>query len=46
VLPGVLGSDGIDDLDGLTGVKALITERIQRGGTVVLNADDQRPASP
>jgi cyanophycin synthetase len=38
-----LGSDGIDDLDELIGVKALVAEEIRRGGTVVLNADD--PAS-
>ena len=35
-----LGADGIDDLDQLTGVKALIAEEIADGGTVVLNADD------
>jgi cyanophycin synthetase len=46
-----LGSDGIDDLDELIGVKALVAEEIRPGGTVVLNADDpataalaQRPA--
>jgi len=39
-----LGSDGIDDLDDLTDVKALVAEQIQRGGTVVLNADDPRTA--
>jgi cyanophycin synthetase len=35
-----LGADGIDDLDQLAGVKALIAEEIADGGTVVLNADD------
>src|ERR1019366_6234519 len=35
-----LGSDGIDDLDELIGVKALVAEQIRNGGTVVLNADD------
>ena len=39
-----LGSDGVDDLDDLTDVKALVAEQIQRGGTVVLNADDPRTA--
>jgi len=46
-----LGSDGVDDLDELIGVKALVAEEIRPGGTVVLNADDpataalaQRPA--
>src|SRR5262249_6323179 len=35
-----LGTDGIDDLDELVHVKALIAEEIAVGGTVVLNADD------
>jgi cyanophycin synthetase len=35
-----LGADGIDDLDELIGVKALVAEEIRIGGTVVLNADD------
>ena len=39
-----LGCDGIEDLDDLTDIKALIAEEIQRGGTVVLNADDPRSA--
>ena len=39
-----LGCDGIDDLDDLTGVKALVAEEILRGGTLVLNADDPRSA--
>ena len=39
-----LGCDGIDDLDDLTDVKALVAEEILRGGTVVLNADDPRSA--
>jgi cyanophycin synthetase len=40
-----LGMDGVDDLDDLTEVKALVAEEIQRGGTVVLNADDGRAAA-
>jgi cyanophycin synthetase len=39
-----LGCDGIDDLDDLTSVKALVAEEILRGGTLVLNADDPRSA--
>ncbi len=39
-----LGCDGIDDLDDLADVKALVAEEIVRGGTVVLNADDPRSA--
>jgi cyanophycin synthetase len=40
-----LGVDGVDDLDDLTDVKALVAEEIQRGGTLVLNADDARTAA-
>jgi cyanophycin synthetase len=40
-----LGMDGIDDLDDLTHVKALVAEQIQAGGTLVLNADDPRSAA-
>ena len=39
-----LGCDGIDDLEDLTDVKALVAEEILRSGTVVLNADDPRSA--
>jgi len=39
-----LGTDGVDDLDQLIGVKALIAEEIHDGGTVVLNADDPAAA--
>ncbi len=35
-----LGADGIDDLDELIHVKALVAEEIRAGGSVVLNADD------
>jgi cyanophycin synthetase len=40
-----LGADGVDDLDELTHVKALVAEEIRAGGTVVLNADDPAAAS-
>ena len=40
-----LGTDGIDDLDQLVEVKALIAEEIHDGGTVVLNADDPAVAA-
>jgi cyanophycin synthetase len=46
-----LGADGVDDLDELIHVKALVAEEVRPGGSVVLNADDpaaaglaQRPA--
>ncbi len=35
-----LGADGIDDLNELIDVKALVAEEIRDGGSVVLNADD------
>jgi cyanophycin synthetase len=40
-----LGDDGIDDLDELINVKALIAEELKPGGCVVLNASDQAAAS-
>ncbi len=40
-----LGTDGVDDLDELVGVKALIAEEVLEGGTVVLNADDPAVAA-
>jgi cyanophycin synthetase len=40
-----LGMDGVDDLDDLTHVKALVAEEIRPGGTLVLNADDSRTAA-
>jgi cyanophycin synthetase len=40
-----LGADGIDDLDQLIDVKALVAEEITDGGTVVLNADDPAAAA-
>jgi cyanophycin synthetase len=40
-----LGADGVDDLDDLTEVKALVAEQIADGGTLVLNADDSRTAA-
>jgi cyanophycin synthetase len=39
-----LGDDGIDELDELIGVKALIAEELKPGGCVVLNASDQAAA--
>ncbi|MEV7805376.1 cyanophycin synthetase [Microbispora sp. NPDC088329] len=35
-----LGTDGVEDLDELVEVKALVAEEVREGGTVVLNADD------
>ena len=40
-----LGDDGIDELDELVNVKALVAEELTAGGSVVLNAADQRVAA-
>ena len=40
-----LGDDGVDDLDELIHVKALVAEEICDGGSVVLNADDPATAA-
>jgi cyanophycin synthetase len=37
-----LGQDGVETLDDLMHVKALVAERVRDGGTLVLNADDVR----
>jgi cyanophycin synthetase len=37
-----IGADGVADIADLVEVKALVAERIRRGGALVLNADDPR----
>jgi cyanophycin synthetase len=39
-----IGSDGVDTIDDLTGVKALVAEEIREHGHLVLNADDRHSA--
>src|SRR5215475_12980580 len=39
-----VGQDGIETLDDLLYVKALVAERVRKGGTLILNADDERLA--
>jgi cyanophycin synthetase len=39
-----LGQDGIETIDDLLWVKSLVAERVREGGTLVLNADDERLA--
>lgn len=39
-----IGQDGIETLDDLLYIKSLIAERVREGGTLVLNADDERLA--
>jgi cyanophycin synthetase len=40
-----LGTDGVEDMEQLISVKALVAEEIAEGGTVVLNADDPAVAA-
>jgi cyanophycin synthetase len=39
-----IGQDGIASLDDLLFIKSLVAERVREGGTIVLNADDERLA--
>ncbi|MGH9935700.1 MAG: cyanophycin synthetase, partial [Blastocatellia bacterium] len=39
-----VGQDGIETLDDLLHIKSLVAERVREGGTLVLNADDERLA--
>ncbi|HKQ93375.1 MAG TPA: cyanophycin synthetase [Blastocatellia bacterium] len=39
-----IGQDGIQTLDDILYIKALVAERVREGGTLVLNADDERLA--
>ena len=39
-----VGQDGIETLDDLLYIKSLVAERVREGGTLVLNADDERLA--
>ncbi|MGH9768803.1 MAG: cyanophycin synthetase [Blastocatellia bacterium] len=39
-----VGQDGIETLDDLLDIKALVAERVRAGGTLILNADDERLA--
>jgi cyanophycin synthetase len=39
-----IGSDGVDTIDDLIGVKALVAEEIRKHGHLVLNADDRHSA--
>lgn len=39
-----VGQDGIETLDDLLYIKSLVAERVREGGTLILNADDERLA--
>lgn len=40
-----IGQDGIKSVDDLLFIKSLVAERVREGGTLVLNADDERLAA-
>lgn len=44
VQPDHLGQDGIETVEDILHIKALVAERVREGGTLVLNADDARLA--
>jgi cyanophycin synthetase len=39
-----IGTDGVETMDDLIGVKALVAEKIRKNGHLVLNADDRHSA--
>ncbi len=39
-----LGQDGIENIEDILRVKRLVAERVREGGTLILNADDERLA--
>ncbi|HVF91921.1 MAG TPA: cyanophycin synthetase [Blastocatellia bacterium] len=42
VRPDHIGQDGIEDVEDLLHIKSLVAERVKEGGTLILNADDER----
>jgi cyanophycin synthetase len=42
--PDHIGQDGIETVEDIVHIKALVAERVRRGGTLVLNADDEHLA--
>jgi cyanophycin synthetase len=40
-----IGQDGIETVDDILRIKSLVAERVREGGTLILNADDERLAS-
>jgi cyanophycin synthetase len=39
-----IGQDGIKSVDDVLNIKSLVAERVKEGGTLILNADDERLA--
>jgi cyanophycin synthetase len=44
VRPDHIGQDGIENVEDLLRIKRLVAERVREGGTLILNADDDRLA--
>jgi cyanophycin synthetase len=44
IQPDHLGQDGIESIDDLVYIKSLVAERVREGGSLILNADDERLA--
>jgi cyanophycin synthetase len=42
--PDHIGQDGIETVEDIVHIKSLVAERVRRGGTLVLNADDEHLA--
>jgi cyanophycin synthetase len=42
--PDHIGQDGIESVEDIVNIKALVAERVRAGGTLVLNADDEHLA--
>jgi cyanophycin synthetase len=45
IQPDHIGQDGIESVGDLLWIKSLVAERVKEGGTLILNADDERLAS-
>ena len=44
IQPDHIGQDGITSVDDIFTIKSIVAERVRDGGTIVLNADDERLA--
>ena len=44
IQPDHIGQDGIESIDDIVRIKRLVAERVRRGGTLILNADDEHLA--
>ena len=45
IQPDHIGQDGIESIDDILWIKALVIERVRKGGTIVLNADSKELVS-